>query len=173
MGFEVWGRLGMDGSGWTQGLNKANREASGFQKQLEGGFANTANAIKGQLAAAFGFGALANRANAVVQYAGEITDLSAKLNVSTDTLQKWDFAFGQNGATLNDVSAALRNLAKEREAALGGNAKSQGLFAAVGIDLDKLKSLDLEGTFRAVSDSFNSTDFGASELALATELLGI
>ena len=78
--FSIIARLTMDTAGFNAGARKAESRAT----QMAGKIGAT---IKGQLAAAFGFAAIAAATKSVINYADKISDLSVQLNISVKELQ--------------------------------------------------------------------------------------
>jgi hypothetical protein len=99
-------RLGLDASQFQSGLKRAESVSAKFGSSLTG-------QMKGQLAALFGVGAIAAATKSVIDYAGSINDLAARLKVSTDTLQEWDYAAKMSGSSLETFVAAFQYLAKQ------------------------------------------------------------
>src|SRR5690349_10661007 len=140
MGFEILGRLGLDSSSFTAELNRASARAKTFEQQLGSSMGSTAGAIKSQLAAAFSVGFMVNAGKQAVEYGSKIADMSKKLDVSTDALQEFEFAANLSGASLEDIGAAFRGLAKAREAALGGDTGKLAAFSNFGFDKAALQA---------------------------------
>lgn len=172
MGFEIFGKLGLDTSDFTAGFRRASKETESFQmtmgKQL-GGFAAL---VKSQLAGAFtGIGLIA-ATKQVVDYGGRIADMSKRVEVGTDAIQEFEHAARLSGASLEDVGAAFRGLARARNDALDGDDGKLTAFSNFGLDKAALQAQSLEQIFRRIAQTFGTTDFGADELALIMEVLG-
>lgn len=154
-------KLGLSTTGFEAGINRAQMAGARFSQN-----------IKGQLGAAFSAGAVALATKKLIDYGSKISDLSKKVGVGTEALQEFDYAAKKNGATLEDVAAAFRGLAKARKEALGGDAEKLKVFEALGIDKEALTLDPLEKTFRKIADSFNKMDFGNDELTMVEAVLG-
>src|SRR5574343_173938 len=100
----------MDGSGFTQGLTSA--------QQAVGRFANSGlGALKSQLAAAFGVGAIVAFSKKTLDFAGNLRDMSDNLGVNVEWLQKMNYSAGQAGASMEDLGKFIREVNIAREAA--------------------------------------------------------
>ena len=157
-------KLGLDGSGFQQGLQRAGGQMQKFAGTLK-------STMIGTLAGAFGTAALGSMVRGVTQYAGALSDMSKKLEVSKTFLQEMEFAGRESGATLETVGAALRGLKDARSDALAGNAEKLNAFKAFGLDEAAIKGASVEQLFRRISSVVQTIDFGEDELPLIEKTL--
>lgn len=160
---------------FNNGLKAAQKEAKEFEKTIKpskelltsmGTVATTAGlAVVGSMTA---------MAKAAANYGDELLDASRRTGASVEELAKLKFAAEQSGASFGDVSAGLRVLAKNMEAAADGSAKQTAAFRDLGISV-----LDSSGKLRPmndllgdVADRFAGMEDGAEKAALAQELFG-
>jgi hypothetical protein len=158
-------KLGLDSKGVSKGADTAVKE---FRRISE----SAASFAAGFLGAGAILAGLARLSEKTVEYAGKLTDLKAETNTSTDALQEFDFAASQNGATLDDVSDALRKVAKNQVDALGGDTGKQNAFARLGVSLKDLKSLNPEEIFRRIAAQVQQLPESAQLTADVMEALG-
>lgn len=142
-------RLGLDGTGFQQGLRKA-----------EGMGARFAGSLKSQLAGAFSAAAVMQFARSVVEHVNRIKDLSEQYQVTTDEVQRLDFAAKQSGMTFEEVGAALIKLGAARQDAAEGNEELRTKFARFGVSLADLndagkRNVDL---LRQIADAMKSME---------------
>lgn len=146
--FNLIARLGLNTAGFETGLKRADSLATRFSK-------NVSSSVKGHLAAAFGTGAIIAAAKNTLDYAGKIKDLSQALGVGTTALQEFDYAAGQNGATLEDFASVLKRLQIARNEALkdpaGEMVKS---FKQLGVTIDDLKKKRVEDLLKQIGVKF-------------------
>ena len=160
--FSLIAKLGLDKTGFDAGLSAAQSSAMKFGAGL-----------KAQLAAAFSVAALTTYTRSLIEYASRVKDASLRTGASTDALQSLGHAAKMTGSDFETVVRSFKDLSKARQEALDDpKSKALQVFRALGIDGEKLKSLKLEDLFREIGRAFESQDFGASELAMVTELLG-
>jgi hypothetical protein len=156
-------KLGLNSSGFDEGLSKAEHKASQFGRSLGS-----------RLAGFIGVAAVGAQARATIEYAGRINDLSTAAGVSAEALQEMDYAAKQNGASIEDMVKAMRNLAGARDAALkdpGG--KEAQSFKSFGIGQDFLKSTtDPAALFRKLSDAVKGTAVDLNSLPEILDLIG-
>ena len=151
-------RLGLDATGFEKNMAKADSRVNHFGKQ-------TLGALKGQLAAAFSFGAIAAGINQAVESASKLNDQTAKLGVGTKFFQEWAFGAKQAGSSSEELAGFLEKLAVARTKALGGGASENKAFEQFGISLKDLQSGSLEDIAAKVSKAFeggNPQEFIAS-----------
>lgn len=111
--------------------------------------------LKNQLLQYFSFMGIINQYKQLISYADRYYDLSKRLQVSSDFLQKLGYAMEQTGGDLGSVTQAFREL----KTAMGApNAKDNQAFQEFGITLEDIKS----GNYAAV---FEKILLNASKLA--------
>lgn len=154
-------KLGLDGRGFRQGLNQAQRESSQW-----------ASGFKSQLASMFTATAIVAATKKVVDYGGKISDLSKRLKVGTTDLQKYDYALKQSGATMEDLAQAFKGMGKAREDALKDpTSDAAQVFKALGIDEATINKGG-QGLFEAIIRGFQNADFGGATEAMIATVLG-
>lgn len=154
--------LGLDKTGFDAGMAAAGKTARKFD-----------NDLKSALAGAFAASAIVAFTRHIIEAVSKVNDLSERLNVSAEALQAMDYAAKQSGTSLETVAGAFRALSKARlEAMKDPNSAAGQVFAGMGIGNAELKATNLEGIFRRIASTIQSTDFGASELAMVEALLG-
>lgn len=148
---EVKGKATLDGSGWEAGINKISSSTNKFATIGLG-------ALKSQLAAAFGAGAILALSKKTIDYAGHINDLSQQLGVSVEKLQEFDFAAKQNGASVDTFASFLEKLASARAKALEGNEDLKNSFKEFGIEVADLKGKRLDELTSQIANRVKDAD---------------
>jgi hypothetical protein len=149
MSFSLIGKLGIDASGVAAGIAKA-------QNAFRSGTATIANSVKGQFAAFLGVSAITAAARATTEYAGQLADLSARLNVSTDVLQEWGYAAKQTGASQEAVAGFFEKIAVSRNEALAGNKEYTESFRRLGVTIKDLQGMSIEQIGTQIAKVFES-----------------
>lgn len=166
MALDLKARLDLDGTGYLATLKRAESAAKSFAGSATGSIASS-------LTAAAAGAALAAGTREVIDYAGRIHDLSIGLGVSAENLQVFDYAAKQNGATLEDMTAALRKLAAAREDALknpsGDKAKA---FAQFGIGAADLAGADPAALMFKLSEAVKGAEVDLNTLPVVFDLIG-
>jgi hypothetical protein len=122
-------KLGLDTTGFQQGINKAGKQASQFGSQL-----------KNQLASAFSVAAVTAFARDLAQTVNRIKDLSEQFGVTTDEVQRIDFALKQSGLAFEDFGMAITKMGGARKEAVENAGDLREAFERYGLTLDKLNS---------------------------------
>ncbi len=133
--------LGLD----ISALQAGGRRAVGAARQIGAEIGGALRSRVGMaLAGIASYGALKAAAWNTIQWAGGIKDLSDKLDISTEAIQKWDYAMRQTGATMQDAEAFFVHLSASRKKALEGNEDLIRSFARLGVTLTDLRAKRLE-----------------------------
>jgi hypothetical protein len=149
----------------------AEKSTGGLSKRAQDG----AKAL-----AAFGAAAIA-AAGQVVQFVegvvsqnDEIAKTSAKLQMSTDTLQRLRYVAQRSGADVQTVTDAVKDSNKQLfdTRAAGGKSPFADALAALGISLDEFESMNPEQRLGAVGDAIGSLQGDADRTALAMTVFG-
>lgn len=103
-----------------------------------------------------------------------IDKLSAKIGLSKEGFQEWDYILGQNGASIEGLQMGLKTLVLQMDSAASGTASAQETFQKLGLTWEdgngKLK--DQETMMNEVLFSLASMENGTEKARLATELFG-
>jgi len=157
----ILARLGLDSSGFQAGVKQAESAAKGLGKSLN-------SELKGQLAGAFSVAAVVAAGKAVVDYADKIGNMSDRLGISTDELQRFDYAARQSGSSLETFQGVFEKLSVAREEALEGNAEIVQSFARLGVAMDDLKNRRLDELIKIIARTVQAGDAQALLPALRT-----
>ena len=144
--------------------------------QIKAGLAGAGGSLVAGFGAPLGIAAagagIAALAHKTVEYGGKITDLSARLGVSTDALQEFDHAATMNGATLEDFTGALQKLAIARQEALEKGGEKMEAFRALGISVEQLKTARVEDLFKGIGRSVRDAADVQTVLVDAVAVMG-
>jgi hypothetical protein len=117
-------------------------------------------------AAAGGVGAaLISSIKAAADYGGRITDLAAKTSLSTDSLQRFEYAGKMVGVSIETIAGAVTKM----ERTLGTTPQK---FEALGLSAANLKALAPEQQFAAVAEALNKIENPAERAAAASAIFG-
>lgn len=160
--------VGLNGSAFERGVSKVIAKA----REMNAAFGKSVTSIaSNQISQAFAVAAVVNKMQAgiseAIAFGSSISDLSTKLNVGTDSLQLWNYAATQNGATLGDVSAMFTKLAINRQGAVNGNLEMVAAFEKLGVTVDDIKTKKPEDIARQIGKAFEN---GADPTALVGSL---
>lgn len=147
--------LGMNINPFLDGISRARREATKFGKDLG---KDTGSHLKDELAGAFGVGALVAFAHKTVEFGSAIQDLADRLDVSTTSLQEWNFAAQQNGASAENVTSFFEKIADAQTKALEGNEESLASFKNLGVTLQDLQKLRTQEIGQKIANTIKGGD---------------
>lgn len=130
--------------------------------------------IGGALLGAFSLHGVASFFEDMIELGSVVNDTSEKLGVSTDELQRFQFAAGLSGVNAEEAGRALGFLNKGIGEAIGGNKESAETFAKLGIayrdgagDVRELGDIIPE-----VADAFAQMGSDQERTAVAMKLFG-
>jgi hypothetical protein len=144
-------KLGLDSSGFVQGLSTSKGAARAFGSELEGYFA-------GKMGAMMGLGAIEELVRRTVLWGHEIEETSRSFGISIQAVQEFDYAATKAGKTVDAFSSFFRSLAKSRAEALGGDKKKMGMFGMFGMDETMMRNMRLEDMAKMISDVMKMGD---------------
>lgn len=121
------------------------------------------------IAASFTVGAIAGAIRSTGQWAGHIDDLSKKLGISAEAVQRLDFAAKQNGASIDQVGQAMTLLSKNL---VEGDGAAVPALERLNLSFADLKALRPDEAFKRVAVAIADLPSDTERLATAQQLLG-
>jgi len=161
----VKGRTSMDGRGWSAGLRKMETGTKAASARMAGGMA-------GMIGGVFAVGFLTSATRRIVAHADQIHKTSVRIGASTDTIQKFDFAATQSGATMGDVEKSFINTAKAMESAKQGLTTHIRAFQAFGISMQMLNVMSPEQVFLKVADAIEKAGGAMDKAKSLQDIMG-
>ena len=148
-------QLGKSSEDAAEDLEKQQKAAQDARKELgdlaEKGADKAAKALAALAAAALGVvTGLGKLVLGEAQAADELTDLSEKTGLSTETLQKYKYAATMCGTTLETLTGAETKLVKSMASAQKGTGDAADAFRQLGV-----RVTDASGKLRKSDDVFN------------------
>ena len=140
----VKGRTSLDGSGWAAGLRKMETGTKASAGRM-------AASMAGMVGGLFAVSALRSATMRMVAHADAIDKMAKRMESSTDTVQKFDFAATQNGATMQNVESSFIKTAQSMEGARQGLSTYVRAFEAFGISMQQIKSSTPEEIFLQIA----------------------
>lgn len=144
-------KVGGDTSGWELAAARVRGEARQMASAL-------ASNIGGRMAGLFTVGAIEQTIRKTAEYAGQLTDMSARTGVAVETLQRLDRAARENGTSLDALVGLWERVGSAREDALkdkkGSAAKA---FGALGVSQGTLSSGSPDEIVRKIAEAFQNS----------------
>lgn len=102
----------------------------------------------------------------------ELDDMSQRFGVSTDEIQKFQYALDQSGVDAESAGASFKLLQKNLEAASSGSGGAADALRAIGVSAKDVSGDDFTGSLNAIADGFQKTGAGAKATTAAMALFG-
>jgi len=150
---ELKARLTGDSSSFTKSTDRAVTGVNKLKASVK--------SIGPQLAAAFSVAAIVSLARSSLEAAEKIEKLSIQFGLSTDQIQRLQFAADQTKTNLSDLNGAFIRLIASGRDALDGNKRYEESLERLGLNAEKIKSLNVEEQFLVIADEVrNAADQG-------------
>jgi hypothetical protein len=141
-------------------------------KKPTSAFDSMTNSVKGfgaALVASFSVGAIANAIQSTGEWAGHVDDLSKKMGISREAVQRLDFAARQNGQTIDGVSTAVAQLSKHL---VSGDQGAVDAMQRLGLSFAQIKGLSPDQAFAQIAQAIDTLPNQFDKSATAMQLLG-
>jgi len=133
------------------------------------GLSSAFNSIGLAIAGAFTVNQIIGFVGGVMDAASEVGDLSAKLGISTEAVQRFKFAAEQGGTTLDSVGRSIQTM--NNKLSEGGKGTIAALDA-LGLELDDLRASGPEQAFIDIADAIAGIADPMERTRLAMEVFG-
>lgn len=147
------------------GLEKDVADSGSVTDMVGGKLKTLGPAIVGALSV----GAVTAAIKSYTDFTGQLTDLSAKTGMSTDALQRLQFAAEQNGGSLEQVTSAVTKLGANLA---GGNTSAVGAVNALGLSLADIRAMQPDQAFTTIADAIAKVPDPMDRSKLAMDLFG-
>jgi len=161
----VKGRTSLDGSGWAAGLRK-------MEVGTKGAAGRMASSMAGMVGGLFAVSALRSATMRMVAHADAIDKMAKRMESSTDTAQKFDFAASQNGATVEMVERSFMKTAQAMEGAKQGLNTYVRAFGAFGISMQQIKTSPPEEIFLQIADAIEKAGGALDKAKSLQDIMG-
>lgn len=139
---------------------------------LRGQFTSLRNFANGELAGALAGGGLIATFDKIIEKAGQITDISERFGVIPESLQEITNAAEPNGASMEDVAAAMNKTAISQEKVRKGNKELRETLAGLKVDTDAFINASPEEAFLMISDAVKNAEDRTMAYGAVLELMG-
>lgn len=159
----------------TNGLNSGISEAKDQIQSLADGANNIVESFKGigeALAGAFAFDKIDEFARSMSELGEQIERTSKMTGLSTEDVQKFQFAVQMTGGDSETAAASLLRLDRNMAYAAAGSKTAAAAFSAAGVSAKTLASSDVNAALAEIATKFQGTADGANKTALAMQLAG-
>jgi hypothetical protein len=153
MAKELKVKVGLDSSAFFAGLKTVQSQLA----STSGTIGRIGSSIRGQLAGAFAVTGLTALVKTTIDAGSRIFDLAQRLNLTTGSVQKLDFAAQQSGTNIDTLAKAIQRVALNVSEAAGGNKNYQDALRGLGLSAGELVSLAPDELLVRLSRAFNET----------------
>lgn len=160
------------------GVAKLNQDFARAEKTVQKGMAKVQDVMKKAtigLAAYMGLRSVGAFASSVIQLGDDLDKLSQRTGVSAEALQALRYGAEQNGASVDNLQRALRNLSERIGEVGSGIDRFEARYARFGIALKDANGQvrSTEDVLMDVADVLASMPDGAAKTEAAMKLLGV
>jgi len=155
-----------------QDLEKATRQVNQETSKASTGIKDIGSSLLKMASAvgiAFSAEAVVGFVKSVFDSASQITDLSEKIGISAEAVQRFKYAAEQSGATIDDVGAAI---SKMNVKLAEGDKSTVHALTDVGLKLDDLRAMNPQQAFETIATAIEKIPDPATRARLELALLG-
>lgn len=149
----------------TSRANNELKQQPGIMENIKG----AAMSAGKMLAGAFTVGAISTWAMKAIDAAGRIDDLSKKLGVSTDAVQRWSHAATMGGSSIEDVDKAVAFMNKTLA---GGSGSTVKALSDAGLKFDEIRKMRPEDAFETIAEAIGQIEDPMMRARVAMMLFG-
>ena len=117
-------------------------------------------------------GAVTGFFKTILQDAGALQDLSDRLDVSTDSLQAFNFAVTQAGGKTEDAAIMWDRARKSVDALVSGMPEAAKQFEAIGLSAKDFVGLNMEQSLEKIARAYRENSEAAGAYNAVTDILG-
>lgn len=144
-------------------------QSGGVYQTVINGISNAAKAAAASFVAMFAFTKIIEMGKALLDFGERMQDLSGKTGLSTDALQKFEYAGGQVGVSLETITGASLKLQR----AIAGDSKSAAeAFKTLGFSVDDLRKMSPEEAMLAIAGATTKLGDETSKTTVLSDLFG-
>ena len=152
---ELSAKLGLDGSAFKAGLDKAKSGVASLRSSLISGAGAMA---KSSIAQVVGVAAVIQYARSTLEMGGQISDTAAQLGIGAEELQRWTYAAGLAGAGTGEVASFFEKLTLAKAKAMQGDKAAIASFKALGVSMDNIANKKVEDIARMIGATMATGD---------------
>ena len=157
--------LGKETEDTGEELDETANKAESFGEKFKKGMAVAAGAVAAVTAAVTAVGAAVAKATVDTAYwADDLNTLSVQTGLSTETLQKFQYASERIDVSMETLTGSLSKLTRNMASAQSGSGAAADAFAALGVSVT-----DANGELRDNEDVFNDVIMALGDVGNETE----
>lgn len=165
--------LGLNAAQLSTGLKRATTEVDGFARRAKDSFGKIGGGISSMasgLGTAIAGLAVGSKIQSTIEHFSRISDLASRFDVSTDALQRLNFAASMSGTDLETAARALTILNKALDDP--ANKKATEAFERLGLSIKSLRQADSFQQIQMLSAAFQKAQATGDGFSDIMALLG-
>lgn len=131
--------------------------------------ASTLKGFAASMGIVFSVGLIKNWVSGVIDAASNVNDLSKKLGVSAEAVQRWSYAAELSGGSIETVDRAVK---KMNEQLAEGDKSTIGALKKAGLSFDQIRRMKPEDAFNAIVKALEGIEDPMTRARIATQLFG-
>jgi hypothetical protein len=142
-------------------MDEAAPKVGGFMNGIKSGLSSIRQQLGGGLATAGAAVVGAEAIRRTIEFGSQVNDLSERLGISTDAVQKWGYALSMTGSDMSALTPFFSKLAQARDKVFSGKEGADEMaanFRRLGVSIDDLKNKRLEDIGMKIADSVKGQD---------------
>ncbi len=157
----LWVRLGLDRRGYEKGVNKAQKKTKGLN--------NTVKKLGATIGAAFAVKKITGFVNETAKLGDELGKLSKQTGLSTEALQKYQFAAERTGVSKEKLNSSLERFQKRLGMAATGSGSLANQLGKLNPQLlqNMQNAENTNQAFRMYLDAMNNVSSESERAAMA------
>jgi hypothetical protein len=148
-------------------INADNRQAVAAFSQVRNSATRVAAGIAGAFGVGLGVAGMIAFGKKVIDAADQVNELSQRLGVSTDFVQKFKYMTDQTGASVDSLGMAIKTMSKVTQSAGGA-----GLVSRLGLDFKEIREMKPEEAFEKIVRALGKVQNAQQRTALSSVLFG-
>lgn len=161
-------RITADNSDANTKLADTEGKIGGLDKTVKTQEANFRR-LGAAIGSAFSVAAISRMTGEATRAAGQINDLAAKMGIGTAAVQELQFAFEQNGGTIQQAGQALALMG---DRLVTGDKSVVGSLNALGLSLDTIRAKSPDQAFTDIATAISRVEDPMTRSKLAMDLFG-
>jgi hypothetical protein len=165
MPFKIAGKLSLDGTSFKAGIAKAKASVQGLGAKMKSAMASPMAKMAGAMAVAM----IGAQVKKTIDWGTRLRDLGVSFGVSTEWLQKMEYAATQTGGTLDTMMKSykkmliLKGKIENKMTTEVSREMYADYFATLGISLQQLKTLNGPELFEQIARNVKNMNMGLAK----------
>jgi hypothetical protein len=171
--FRLFGSILIDDKDALKSLNQTEKKAKDNEKAMQDLGKKAGEVGK---AIAIGIGVAVTALGGLVMKSAEATDridkMSAKVGLSRESFQKWDYVMSQNGISIDSMQGSMAKLTNVIDDAKKGNKTAISTFDRLGVSIEDMQGKSKDEIFDMMIAKLQGVTDETERAAIANDIFG-